>query len=57
MKNLFFKQLEEKILLVYLNKNKEIKTKYGLTSFRNLKIDTSILVKILHDLERITCIK
>lgn len=55
---IFFKQLEERILLVYLNKNKEIfkeiKTKYGLTSFRSLKIDTSTLVKILHDLEQTT---
>lgn len=51
-----FKRLEDKILSVYLNTNrnifKDLKKKYGLTSFRNLKIDTATLVKILHDLEK-----
>ena len=51
-----FKRLEGKILSVYLNTNRNIvrdlKKKYGLTSFRNLKIDTATLVKILHDLEK-----
>ena len=51
-----FKRLEDKILSVYLNTNRNIvrdlKKKYGLTSFRNLKIDTATLVKILHDLEK-----
>lgn len=51
-----FKRLEEQILQVYLNTNrnivKDLKKKYGLTSFRNLKIDTATLVRILHDLEK-----